>query len=39
MSNEALVILFVAAPALVREIYRLRVREQGEESFAAGWGK
>ena len=36
---QALVILFVAAPALVRAIYRIRAeRATGTEVFAKGWG-
>ena len=36
---QALVIVFVAAPALVRAIYRLKARPLGaEETFAKGWG-
>lgn len=36
---QALVIAFVAAPALVKAIYRLRAQRLGEtESFATGWG-
>jgi simple sugar transport system permease protein len=37
---QALVIVFVAAPALVRAIYRLKApRVEGmEETFAKGWG-
>jgi simple sugar transport system permease protein len=36
---QALVIMFVAAPALVREIYRIRVPETtGTEVFSKGWG-
>ncbi|MBW3612919.1 MAG: ABC transporter permease [Chloroflexi bacterium] len=36
---QALVILFVAAPALVRAIYRIRAeRVTGSEVFAKGWG-
>lgn len=35
---QALVIMFVAAPALVREIYRIRVPEAtGLETFSQGW--
>ena len=35
---EALVILFVAAPALVRGIYRIRVKgDTGPTSFTKGW--
>ncbi|NJD27832.1 MAG: ABC transporter permease [Chloroflexi bacterium] len=35
---QALVIMFVAAPALVRELYRIRVPETtGLETFAKGW--
>lgn len=36
---QALVIMFVAAPALVRAIYRIRAeRRIGTEVFAKGWG-
>jgi simple sugar transport system permease protein len=36
---QALVIMFVAAPALVRGIYRIRVPEEtGTEVFSKGWG-
>jgi general nucleoside transport system permease protein len=36
---QALVIMFVAAPALVRAIYRIRAeRGLGAETFAKGWG-
>ncbi len=36
---QALVIMFVAAPALVRGIYRIRVPEAtGTEVFSKGWG-
>jgi general nucleoside transport system permease protein len=36
---QALVIMFVAAPALVRGIYRFKAREvTGTEVFAKGWG-
>jgi len=36
---QALVIMFVAAPALVRAIYRIRAeRALGAETFAKGWG-
>jgi general nucleoside transport system permease protein len=36
---QALVIMFVAAPALVRAIYRIRTeRTLGAETFAKGWG-
>jgi general nucleoside transport system permease protein len=36
---QALVIAFVAAPALVRAIYRIRAtRVAGPEAFAKGWG-
>lgn len=36
---QALVIAFVAAPALVRAIYRIRARRMaGPETFAKGWG-
>jgi general nucleoside transport system permease protein len=36
---QALVIMFIAAPALVRAIYRIRAeRMMGGEAFAKGWG-
>jgi simple sugar transport system permease protein len=36
---QALVIMFIAAPALVRAIYRIRAeRIVGAEAFAKGWG-
>jgi general nucleoside transport system permease protein len=36
---QALVIMFIAAPALVRAIYRIRTERQlGAEAFAKGWG-
>jgi simple sugar transport system permease protein len=36
---QALVIMFIAAPALVRAIYRIRAeRRLGSEVFAKGWG-
>jgi general nucleoside transport system permease protein len=36
---QALVIMFIAAPALVRAIYRIRAERQiGAETFAKGWG-
>jgi simple sugar transport system permease protein len=36
---QALVIMFIAAPALVRAIYRIRTeRNLGTEVFAKGWG-
>jgi len=36
---QALVIMFIAAPALVRAIYRIRARRTlGTEVFAKGWG-
>jgi simple sugar transport system permease protein len=36
---QALVIMFVAAPALVRAIYRIRAeRSIGADAFAKGWG-
>jgi simple sugar transport system permease protein len=36
---QALIIMFVAAPALVRAIYRIRAeRATGTETFAKGWG-
>jgi simple sugar transport system permease protein len=36
---QALVIMFIAAPALVRAIYRIRAeRNLGTEVFAKGWG-
>ncbi len=36
---QALIIMFVAAPALIRAIYRVRARPLDEEQrFSAGWG-
>jgi simple sugar transport system permease protein len=36
---QALVIVFIAAPALVRAIYRVKAeRAVGSEVFAKGWG-
>jgi ABC-type uncharacterized transport system permease subunit len=36
---QGLVIMFIAAPALVRAIYRIRVaRTTGTETFSKGWG-
>jgi general nucleoside transport system permease protein len=36
---QALVIMFIAAPALVRAIYRIRAERMiGSEAFAKGWG-
>jgi general nucleoside transport system permease protein len=36
---QALIIMFIAAPALVRAIYRIRAERQlGAEAFAKGWG-
>ena len=36
---QGLIIMFIAAPALVREIYRIRtVRTTGTEVFSKGWG-
>jgi simple sugar transport system permease protein len=41
---QALVLIFVAAPALIRWIYRVRVPSEaesvtGDVQFSAGWGK
>ena len=36
---QGLIILFIAAPALVREIYRVRTpKTTGHETFSKGWG-
>ncbi len=35
---QALVIIFVAAPAIIRAIYRIRLRAAGTEVAARGWG-
>jgi general nucleoside transport system permease protein len=36
---QALVIIFVAAPAIIRSIYRIKItREAGAEVFTRGWG-
>lgn len=37
---QALVIIFIAAPAIVRWLYRIRARGEGAETvFTRGWGK
>lgn len=37
---QALVIVFVAAPVLIRKIYRIRAEREGDEGvFTRGWGK
>ena len=36
---QALVIAFVAAPAIIRAIYRIRAPKAGETVFTRGWGK
>ena len=36
---QALIIIFIAAPEIVRAIYRLRApKEEGEAVFTRGWG-
>jgi simple sugar transport system permease protein len=35
---QALVIMFIAAPALVRAIFRIRAERRTAEVFAKGWG-
>ena len=35
---QALVIVFIAAPALIRGLYRLRAGEEGPTQLTAGWG-
>ncbi len=35
---QALVIIFVAAPAIIRAIYRIKVREAGAGVLTRGWG-
>jgi simple sugar transport system permease protein len=37
---QSMVIVFIAAPAIVRAIYRLREREEeeGQVVFSRGWG-
>jgi general nucleoside transport system permease protein len=35
---QALIIVFVAAPALIRAIYRVRVVRAAEPAFTTGWG-
>ena len=36
---QALVIVFIAAPAIVRAIYRLKAaRDEGKVVFTRGWG-
>jgi simple sugar transport system permease protein len=36
---QALVIVFVAAPAIIRALYRIRVEGKVETVFTRGWGK
>jgi simple sugar transport system permease protein len=36
---QALVIAFIAAPAIIRGIYRIRARSAAEGVFTRGWGK
>jgi simple sugar transport system permease protein len=37
---QALIIAFIAAPAIIRSIYRLRISREGEGAiFTRGWGK
>ena len=36
---QALVLMFVAAPAILRYLFRLRVRSEDTTTFSAGWGK
>lgn len=36
---QALVIAFIAAPAIIRSIYRIRARSASEAVFTRGWGK
>jgi general nucleoside transport system permease protein len=35
---QALIIAFVAAPDLVRAIYRVRARREAEPAFTTSWG-
>jgi simple sugar transport system permease protein len=35
---QALIIVFVAAPALIRGLYRVRVGREAEPAFTTGWG-
>lgn len=35
---QALILAFIAAPAIIRTIYRLRTPEYVEEAFVQGWG-
>jgi len=35
---QAMVIIFVAAPEIIRGIYRLKEVRKGEETFSRGWG-
>lgn len=35
---QALILAFIAAPAIIRSIYRLRTPEYVEEAFVQGWG-
>ena len=35
---QALVIVFVAAPALIRGLYRLKGEDEGQAQLTKGWG-
>ncbi|MBI3160230.1 MAG: ABC transporter permease [Chloroflexi bacterium] len=35
---QAFIIAFIAAPAIVRTIYRVRLQTEGETTFVSGWG-
>ena len=35
---QALIIVMIAAPELIRAIYRIRVRREGEQTITRGWG-
>jgi simple sugar transport system permease protein len=36
---QALVLMFVAAPAILRYLFRLRTTQVDTTTFSAGWGK
>jgi ABC-type uncharacterized transport system permease subunit len=35
---QALIIVMIAAPELIRAIYRIKVRREGEQTISTGWG-
>jgi simple sugar transport system permease protein len=35
---QALILMFVAAPAIIRSIYRIKVKDTGDTISLSGWG-